>query len=87
MSLLAPFGLLALLTLPVIVVLHMVRSRRRQVVVPSLLLWQQIPLRPSTRRRRLRLTLLLLLHLIAALLIGLALAQPQIVLPWFGPHR
>ncbi|MGB9737486.1 vWA domain-containing protein [Chloroflexus sp.] len=87
MSLLAPFGLLALLTLPVIVVLHMVRSRRRRVVVPSLLLWQQIPLRPSTRRRRLRLTLLLLLHLIAALLIGLALAQPQIVLPWFGPHR
>lgn len=87
MSLLAPFGLLALLTLPVIVVLHMVRSRRRRVVVPSLLLWQQIPLRPSTRRRRLRLTLLLLLHLIAALLIGLALAQPQIVLPWFGPHQ
>ncbi|WP_298819750.1 vWA domain-containing protein [Chloroflexus sp.] len=87
MNLLAPLGLLALLTLPVIVILHMMQSRRRRTVVPSLLLWQQVPLRPATRRRRLRFTFLLLLHMLAALLLGLALAQPQIPWSWPGATR
>ncbi len=78
MSFLAPLGLLALLTLPIIVLLHLMRERRRRVQVPSLLLWQQLPKRPEAeRRRRLPLTLLLLLHLLAALALALALAQPQ----------
>ncbi|MBO9317132.1 MAG: VWA domain-containing protein, partial [Chloroflexus sp.] len=83
MTLLAPLALLSLLTLPIIVVLHMMQSRRRRVEVPSLLLWRQIPLQATARRRRrLRLTLLLLLHLLVASLIGVALAQPEITLPW-----
>ncbi len=83
MTLLAPLALLSLLTLPIIVVLHMIQSRRRRVEVPSLLLWRQIPLQATARRRRrLRLTLLLLLHLLVASLIGVALAQPEITLPW-----
>jgi Ca-activated chloride channel family protein len=78
MTFLAPIGLLALLTLPVIVILHMLRERRRRVVVPSLLLWQLMPRRQEAQqRRRLPLTLLLLLHLIAAALLALALARPQ----------
>ncbi|WP_322489203.1 VWA domain-containing protein [Chloroflexus sp.] len=85
MTLLAPLGLLTLLALPVIVMLHLWQARRRRRVVPSLLIWQQIPPRPAARRRqRLRWTLLLALHLLAALLIGLALAQPQLPLPWLG---
>lgn len=88
MTFLAPIGLLALLALPVIVFLHLLQARRRQTVVPSLLIWRQIAPRPAARRRRrLRWTLLLLLHLLAALLIGLALAQPQIPLPWLGAAR
>lgn len=88
MTLLAPLGLLALLALPVIVILHLIQSRRRRVEVPSLLLWQQLPLQPiARRRRRLRLTLLLFLHLLAAFLIGMAIAQPQITWPWLGSPR
>jgi hypothetical protein len=83
MTLLVPLALLSLLTLPIIVILHMTQLRRRRVEVPSLLLWRQIPLQATThRRRRLRLTLLLFLHLLVALLIGVALAQPEITLPW-----
>lgn len=85
MTLLAPLGLLALLTLPVILILHMLRERRRRVVVPSLLLWQLVPRRQQAqRRRRLPLTLLLLLHLLAAALLAFALARPQWPLNLFG---
>jgi hypothetical protein len=88
MSLLAPLGLLALLTLPVIVILHMLRERRRRVVVPSLLLWQLMPRKQEAqRRRRLPLTLLLLLHLLAAALLAFALARPQWPLAILGGER
>ena len=88
MSLLAPLGLLALLTLPVIVILHMLRERRRRVIVPSLLLWQLLPQSHAARqRRRLSLTLLLLLHLLAAALLALALARPQWNLIAFGGQQ
>ncbi|MGQ9925655.1 MAG: vWA domain-containing protein [Chloroflexaceae bacterium] len=88
MSLLAPLGLLALLTLPVIVILHMLRERRQRVIVPSLLLWQLLPQSHAARqRRRLSITLLLLLHLLAAALLALALARPQWNLIGFGGQR
>src|SRR5436190_12296422 len=79
MTFLLPLGLLALLTLPVILLLHMLRERRRRVAVPSLLHWQNLPRkREGERIRRLPLTLLLLLHLLVAALIGLALGRPQL---------
>ncbi len=88
MSLLAPLGLLALLALPLIVFLHMLRERRRRVIVPSLLLWQLAPQsRAARQRRRLSITLLLLLHLLVAALLGLALARPQWDLISFGGQR
>jgi hypothetical protein len=78
MTFLAPIGLLALLALPIIFILHMLRERRRRVVVPSLLLWQRVPKRQvSERRFRIPRSLLLLLHLLIAALIGFALARPQ----------
>jgi Ca-activated chloride channel family protein len=81
MSLLFPLGLLALLALPIIVLLHLLRERRKRVVVPSLLLWQNTPRRPDGQRSSvLPVTLLLLLHLLAALALALALAQPR----WLG---
>ncbi len=88
MSLLAPLGLLALLSLPLIVILHMLRERRRRVVVPSLLLWQLLPQRQEAqRRRRLPLSLLLLLHLLAAALLALALTRPELRWQLFGGPR
>ncbi len=81
MSLLAPLGLLALLALPIIVLLHLRRERLRRVVVPSLLLWQQLPQVTGKKRKfLLPLSLLLLLHLLIAGLLALAIAQPQ----WLG---
>ena len=87
MTLLWPIGLLALLTLPLIIVLHLLRERRRRVVVPSLLHWQNLPQRQTAQRsRRLPLTLLLLIQLLAAALIALALARPQLG-NFFGSTR
>ena len=80
MTFLLPLGLLALLTLPIILILHLLRERRRRMAVPSLLHWQNLPRkREGERIRRLPLTLLLLLHLLVAALIGLALGRPQLV--------
>src|ERR671935_671164 len=79
MTFLLPVGLLALLTLPLIIILHLLRERRRRVAVPSLLHWLNIPRRPEGERiRRLPLTLLLLLHLLIAGLLGFALGRPQL---------
>jgi hypothetical protein len=79
MTFLIPIGLLALLSLPIILILHLLRERRRRVSVPSLLHWLNLPRRPEGERiRRLPLTLLLLLHLLVAGLLGLALGQPQL---------
>src|SRR5437762_903803 len=79
MTFLLPFGLLALLTLPLILLLHLLRERRRRVAVPSLMHWLNLPRkREGERIRRIPLTLLLLLHLLAAALIGLALGRPQL---------
>lgn len=78
MTLLTPLGLLALITLPIIFLLHLRRERLRRVVVPSLLLWQHLP-QDNGRQRKwlLPMTLLLLLHLTIAGLLALALSQPQ----------
>jgi len=81
LAFLVPSGLLALIALPIIVWFHLVRERRRRVIVPSLLLWQEISNKTDNQRRlRLPLTLLLFLHLLAAALLALALGQPQ----WLG---
>jgi Ca-activated chloride channel family protein len=79
MTLLIPIGLLALLILPIIVLLHLIRDRQRRYAVPSLQHWLRLP-RPQEgqRIRSLPLTLLLLLHLLVAALLAFALARPQL---------
>jgi hypothetical protein len=83
MAFLTPLALLgALLAIPVIL-LYMLRLRRRELVVSSTLLWQQI-LRDSeanTPWQRLRRNLLLFLQLLILALIVLALARPFINVP------
>lgn len=88
MTFLLPIGLLALLTIPLILLLHLLRERRRRVAVPSLMHWLNVPRRHEGQRiRRLPLTLLLLLHLLAAALLGLALGRPQILGRFAGAAR
>jgi Ca-activated chloride channel homolog len=79
-TLLFPLGLLALVAVPIIIWLHLRRQRHRRLVVPSLLLWQGLQHQSLTQRRwKLPFTILLLLHLLVAVLLGMALAHPQSV--------
>jgi len=79
MTFLLPLGLFALLTLPAIVLLHLIRQRRNRVRVPSLQIWRELQRSTVQRKpRRLPLTLLLLLHLLLAGLLAVALAQPLV---------
>ncbi len=87
MTFLAPLGLLSLLVLPLILVLHLIRRRRRPVRVPSLQLWSATDTEVQRKRRRLPLTLLLALHLVIAAIIALALGRPRMPGAAFNPIR
>src|SRR3989454_5295823 len=78
-----PGALWFLAVLPVIVLLYMLRARRQDVPISSVLLWQRArqDLLAHMPVRRLERSLLLLLQLLAASLVVLALARPQLVLP------
>ncbi len=79
MTFATPLALLGLLSLPVIFVLHMMRSRSRRYTVSSLSLWSFLdPQVRGARARRIPLTWLLLLDLLIAALLAVALANPQI---------
>ncbi|MGH2399578.1 MAG: vWA domain-containing protein, partial [bacterium] len=82
MSLREPVALWGLLILPLIVLLYMLRTRRQDVPVTTLILWQRARRDLAAQRpaRRLERSLLLLLQLLAAALIVLALAKPQLSL-------
>jgi Ca-activated chloride channel family protein len=74
-----PLGLLALLAIPLLLALHLLRPRRRRVVLSTTALWQAA-LRDregGQGLRRLLRNLSLLLLLASALALGLALAGPQ----------
>jgi len=74
-----PWALLSLLSLPVLFYLYRLRPNREDAAVSSVMFWQQaIKIRESQRNfRRLLRDLNLILLLVLAMLIGLALAQPQ----------
>lgn len=77
----APAALWALAAVPVLVVLYLLRVRRREHVVSSVLLWVKsqpswAAFRPSRRVER---SLLLLLQIVAAAGIAMALAQPALL--------
>ncbi len=89
MSLLVPGALgLASLALPLIG-LYMLRSRRRRVTVPSVLLWERldIPVSSAVPWQKLKMTPLLALQLGVLALVVLALARPFVLVPsLLGPH-
>ncbi len=87
MSFLAPLGLVALISLPVIVILHMVQQRRRNIRVPSLELWAMAGAPPQRKARRIPLSWLLLLHLLVAALLALSLGRPFLMGTAFEPTQ
>lgn len=82
----APATLWGLLVLPLIVLLYMLRARRQDVPVSTLILWRRAraDLAASRPARRLERSLLLVAQLLATSLIVLALARPQLTLPGRG---
>ena len=86
MTLGLPAALWLLAVLPVIVLLYMLRARRHDVPMSSVLLWQRArqDLLVHLPVRRLERSLLLVLQLLTAAVVVLALARPQVVLPAAG---
>ncbi|HMQ53433.1 MAG TPA: BatA and WFA domain-containing protein [Anaerolineae bacterium] len=77
MTLLVPLALLGLLTLPLIILLHLLRSQRQQVVMPSLLLWRGLEQeKEGGAPRKIPWSLMLMLQLAAATLLTCGLARP-----------
>ncbi|MCS7172122.1 MAG: BatA and WFA domain-containing protein [Armatimonadetes bacterium] len=83
MTLENPTALWWLVSIPFLVLLYFLRTRRTEVVVPSLLLWQRAARDLQVRRpvRRLERNLLLLLQILAVCAASLALARPHLLLP------
>ncbi|MDX1992114.1 MAG: VWA domain-containing protein [bacterium] len=83
MNFLAPLAFLgALIAIPIIL-LYMLRLRRREVVISSTFLWQQVMQdnEANTPWQKLKRNLLLLLQLIILALLVLTLARPFITVP------
>ncbi len=77
-SLLAPLGLIGLITVPIIVLLYMRTTTPTERSIPSTRFWVGAETAPTDKQRfRMPpLSLLLLVHLLIAALITFALAQP-----------
>jgi hypothetical protein len=77
MSLVWPLALLGLLTIPVILLLHLLRNRREAKDIPSLLFWRGLEREQRGGKPRLiPLSLLLILQLLTAVALTCGLARP-----------
>ncbi|MFN8530642.1 MAG: VWA domain-containing protein [Anaerolineae bacterium] len=83
MSFLTPLAILGLALAIPIILLYMLRLRRREVVISSTYLWQQVlqDREANTPWQKLRRNLLLFLQLLILLLLVLALMRPFIIVP------
>jgi Ca-activated chloride channel family protein len=78
LSFLNPWGLLALLLIPPVILLYMLKKQHEDLTVSSTLLWQQVlkDLQATRPWQRLRARLLLILQILAVLLFAFSLARP-----------
>ncbi len=78
MNLLKPVGLLALLTIPPVILLYLLRLKRVELRVPSVMLWRTFvqDMQASHPFQKLRFSILLLLQIAILVLTSLALARP-----------
>lgn len=75
MSFETPFGFIGLLAIPIIILLYILKQKRENVTVSSLVLWSQVleDMQAQTPWQKLRRNLLMFLQILAAILIILAL--------------
>lgn len=76
-----PIGLAALMAVPAIIIMYMLKQKHTEVKVSSLTLWEKAAASTLSKSpwQKLRKNLLMALQLIAAALIALALANPYIM--------
>jgi len=85
MTFLNPWGLLGLLSIPVIVGLHLHLERNRRVVVSSMFLWTFLEAKfEGQKPRYVQLSWLLLLDILVAVFLSMAFAKPVVKLPAVG---
>ena len=77
LSFLAPQFLWALLAIPIVIILHFIRARKKRYDVSALFLWKQAK-ELAEQRRRFNPSWLLILQLLFVTLAALALSQPSI---------
>lgn len=78
MQFLNPLGLLALLGIPVVILMYLLKQKYKETKIPSLFLWKQAAAMTLSQRpwQKLKKNLLLLLQLMAIILLALGLANP-----------
>ena len=79
LSFLAPQFLWALLAIPIVVILHFIRARKKRYDVSALFLWKQAK-ELAEQRRRFNPSWLLILQLLFVTLAALALSQPSLTM-------
>lgn len=80
MTILVPLALFALVSVPLVILLYLLKLRRIDKPISSTLLWRQSleDLKANTPFQKLRRSLLLLLQLLVMILLALALARPAL---------
>lgn len=75
------WGFLGLLSIPIIIIMYLLKQKHKEVKIPSIMLWQKAVLLSEAQQpwQKLRKNLIMLLQLIAALLITFVLAKPYII--------
>ena len=73
-------GLIALIGVPIIIILHMLKRKQKDVIIPSTYLWERAvdTSVQSKPWQKLKKSLPLILQLIAVTALGLAVARPYI---------
>lgn len=80
MSFYSPWALTGLITVPVIIVLYLLKQRHKDYTVSSLFLWEEVlkDMEANAPWQKLRNNILMILQIIAAILLVLSLAKPVI---------
>lgn len=78
MTFYSPWAFLGLITIPIIIILYLLKQRHKDYTVSSLFLWEEVlkDLEANAPWQKLKKNLLMFLQIIAALLLVFALAKP-----------
>lgn len=76
-----PLGFLALLGIPAILIMYMLKEKHKEVKVSSTMLWQKAVLSTLSKKpwQKLRNNILMIIQIIAVILLALALSKPYII--------